>query len=72
MIGELDLSLYGTRDAAQNWTIEHTSFLESLGFAAGTATPCQFRHKARKLSRTVHGDDCTVTGPTSELQWLST
>ena len=32
MVGQLQLSLYGTRDAAQNWAAEYTSFLRSLGF----------------------------------------
>ena len=31
MIGRLNLSRYGTRDAAQNWSEEHTGFLERIG-----------------------------------------
>merc|ERR1712086_782235 len=32
MVGQLQLSLYGTRDAAQNWAAEYTSLLVELGF----------------------------------------
>ena len=31
-IGRLNLSLYGTRDAALNWTAEYTRTLNKLGF----------------------------------------
>ncbi len=31
-VGKLNVSLYGTRDAAQNWAVEYTTFLNSLGF----------------------------------------
>ena len=30
-VARLNLSLYGTRDAAQNWAAEYTSYLQSLG-----------------------------------------
>ena len=35
MVGRLNLSLYGTRDAAQNWTREYTEFLERIGYRSG-------------------------------------
>ena len=41
-VAKLNLSLYGTRDAAQNWTEEYTKKLVDLGFTAGVATPCYF------------------------------
>ena len=70
MVGRLNLSLYGTRDAAQNWSIEYTRMLEQVGFVAGKASPRNFTHRTRDLSVTVHGDDFTTTGPESELIWL--
>ena len=70
MIGRFNLSLYGTRDAAQNWSIEYTRMLEQVGFVAGKASPCNFTHRTRDLSVTVHGDDFTTTGPESDLIWL--
>ena len=69
-VARLNMSLYGTRDAAQNWAKEYTTFLEEIGFKAGLASPCNFKHKYRELKLTVHGDDFTVTGPTKDLNWL--
>ena len=37
MVGKLNLSLYGTRDAAQNWQKEYTGFMIALGFKVGRA-----------------------------------
>ena len=70
MVGRLNLSLYGTRDAAQNWTREYTEFLEGIGFKVGLASPCNFWHKEKELHLTVHGDDFTITGPEESLRWL--
>ena len=56
-VTKLNFSLYGTRDAAQNWTEEFTKQLTKLGFATGVATPCNFVPEARKLFVIVHGDD---------------
>ena len=70
MIGRLILSLYGTRDAAQHWSVEYTRTFEQAGLVAGKASPCNFTHCARDLSVTVHGDDFSTTGPENELIWL--
>ena len=70
MVGQLQLSLYGTRDAAQNWAAEYTSLLEELGFRAGKASPCNFVHDKRGLALTVHGDDFTIIGDETQLLWL--
>ena len=69
-IGKLNVSLYGTRDAAQNWTKEYTEFLSSQGFRAGVASPCNFVNEKRELFLTVHGDDFTITGPAASLTWM--
>ena len=61
-MGRLNLSLYGTRDAAQNWSIENTRALRAGGFEPGRASPCNFYHKTRDLALTVPGDDFTATG----------
>ena len=70
MVGRLNLSLYGTRDAAQNWTREYTEFLENIGFRSGLASPCNFFHKQKELFLTVHGDDFTITGRMEVLSWI--
>ena len=69
-MSNLNPSLYGTRDAAQNWTAENAGFLNSLGFVTGMATPCSFVHECKELFLTVHGHDFTVVGPTTSLAWL--
>lgn len=40
MIGKLNLSLYGTRQAASSWQKYLTEHLESIGFIAGQFSPC--------------------------------
>ena len=71
MVGRLNLFLYGTRDAAQNWSREYTQTLTSCGFIVGRASPCNFYHPMRDLALTVHGDDFIVSGPEEELTWLA-
>ena len=70
MVGKLMLSLYGTRDAAQNWAKEYTSYLEDIGFTTGAASPCNFVNEAMEVMVTVHGDDFTATGPQHGLEWF--
>ena len=69
-VARLNLTLYGTRDAAQNWAKEYMMFVGECGFKTGLASPCNFEHVNRELKLTVHGDDFTVTGPTAGLQWM--
>ena len=52
MVGRLNLSLYGTRDAAQNWSREYTRTLTSCGFIVGSTSPCNFYHPTRDLALT--------------------
>ena len=70
MVGRLNLSLYGTRDAAQNWAVEYTQTLQAAGFVVGKASPCNFQHATRDLCVTVHGDDFTSSGSEEDLVWL--
>ena len=70
MVAKLNLSLYGTRDAAQNWADSYTKLLKSIGFECGKGSPCNFVHKERQISLSVHGDDFTSTGPERSLRWL--
>ena len=70
MVGELDFSLYGTRDAAQNWESAYSTFMEGIGFAKGRASPCIFRHSKRDLRVVVHGDDFTILGYEEDLDWF--
>ena len=65
-------SLYGTRDAAFNWTAAYTRVLcETLGFAKGQSSPCSFRHEGRGINLAVHGDDFFSKGTAEDLKWFS-
>ena len=69
-VARLNWSLYGTRDAAKNWTEEYTRTLTDLGFAMGRASTCSFHHAKMQLFLSVHGDYFTITGPDESLTWL--
>lgn len=70
LCGRLNYSMYGTRDAAANWSEEYTERLMNMGFTVGKASPCVFYHAGRGLRAYVHGDDFVVTGMPAELQWM--
>ena len=70
MCGMLDMSLYGTCDAAQNWEDTYSEWLISFGFIRGKASPCVFYHPGRSLRVVVHGDDFTILGWEESLDWL--
>ena len=68
--GRLSFSMYGTRDAAQNWANEYAEMLKSIGFQQGRASPCVFYHETRRIRTFVHGDDYVSTAMPSQLKWL--
>ena len=70
MCGKLNYSIYGTRDAAQNWANEYTDMLINIGFRQGRAYPCVFHHKARGIRTFVHGDDYVSVAEEKELEWM--
>ena len=55
LCGKLLLSMYGTRDAAQNWHEEYAKTLRQAGLERGVANPCLFCSKNKDLSVMVHG-----------------
>ena len=69
-LGKLNLSLYGTRDAASNWQEHLSAHLIGLGFERGIGHPSVFCHRGKKLATLVHGDDYTTAGSAKELRWL--
>ena len=69
-VGMLNLSLYGTRDAAANWVTAYTAVLTKVGFTVGKYSAQHFHHEQRDLAVSVHGDDFTCTGPEHALDWL--
>ena len=62
--------MYGTRRAATRWEETYTQALERLGFVQGRASPCCFTHTTRELKLFVHGDDCTILGNDSDLDYF--
>ena len=56
MCGLLRYSLYGTRDAAQNWEEELASTLSSLKLTRGSACPCVISKKY-EIKKQVIGED---------------
>ena len=68
--GMLKKRLYGTRDAALNWSLEYSRVLLKLGFTKGASSPCTFYHAERKIATAVHGDDFASGGSLEDLQWM--
>ena len=65
-------SLYGTRDAATNWSQAYTSVLHKMGFVTGVSNPCLFYCESKDISTVVHGDDFLSSGTDSSLDWMRT
>ena len=70
MVGLLQLSMYGTQDAAKNWQDTFSEHLIQIGFLQGKATPCAFFHPARRIWLMVHGDDYFSCGERSNVAWF--
>ena len=70
LCGRLYVSIYGTRDAAQNWFDAYSQQLINIGFQQVVASPCTFYHPQRSIRTYVHGDDYVSTGQPRNLKWL--
>ena len=58
MCAMLQKSLYGIRDAPQNWEYEYSGYLvDSLGCKRGDSCACVFWNEERNLRVVVHGND---------------
>ena len=66
--GKLLLSMYGTRDAAMNWSAEYTKTLLADGCEQCKSNPCLFRHPKTKVMIMVHGDDFVAIGHDTNLK----
>ena len=69
MCGRLNKSMYGTRDAAQNWEEHYSQAHIDIGFEQGMASTCVFRHKDKRIMVVIHGDDFTALGHEKDLDW---
>ena len=54
MCAKLHKSLYGTRDAALNWSQAYSEVFEGMGFVKGRSSPCSFYHELW-IRLVVHG-----------------
>ena len=65
-------SLYGRRDAAQNWDEELASTLNDVELTRGTTCPCVWQSciKGEHIVATVNGDDITSGGERSAAEPL--
>ena len=54
LVGKLEMSLYGTRDAAANFQEEIAKFMSQIGYKQGKYNPCTYWHEKRKLRKCVH------------------
>ena len=65
-------SLYGTRDATENWEEELASTLSSLNLTKRSACPCVWRGriKEKDILATVRGNDITIGGQRPALEFL--
>eukprot|EP00973_Karenia_brevis_P046223 6408888-Karenia_brevis.AAC.1 len=68
--GELNVSMYGTRQAAQNWQKCVSKALLKNGFTQARSSPCIFRHEAKDIATMIHGDDFVSTGTGNALKWM--
>ena len=57
MVGKLEMSLYGIRDAGANLHLTYSSFLKGIGMTQCITSHCHFIDEARELKGIVHGDD---------------
>ena len=69
-VGLLQLSLYGTRDAAANFQKEVSRFMLGLGFEQSAYNPQVYFHRERMLRTVVHGDDFITSGTSGNAVWF--
>ena len=70
MVGRLNMSMYGTRDAAASWAAEYGKTLIAAGYAQGKASPCLFHNASSNTTIMVHGDYFVGVGRPEELAKL--
>ena len=70
VVGHLQMSLYGTRDAAANFQAEVRKFMLGLGYEQSQYSASVFWHRSRQLKTLVHGDDFMTTGSRDNTAWF--
>ena len=67
-VGVLEMSLYGTRDAATNFQREVARLMKSLGYIQAKYNASLFYHPQEDVQVLVHGDDFVAVGQRNEIQ----
>ena len=68
MVGILNMSLYGTRDAATNWQKEVAKEMMKWGFTRGKYNPCLYWHRQLNIQTLIHGDDFVSVGNRKDIK----
>ena len=68
LVGHLQMSLHGTRDAVMNWQEEIAVTMIRDGFKRGRYYPCLYYHPRRKVKALVQGDDFVSVGTRTAVQ----
>ena len=68
--GKLVMTVYGCRDAGQNFELAVYDALAEAGSTRGSTNPCCYRHDERRLSISHHGDDFTIMGRRGDAHWM--
>ena len=61
--GVLNMALYGTRDAGQNFELAVTETLTSAGLEQGIFSPCIYKWPEKRTCLFHHGDDFVIAAP---------
>lgn len=72
MCGRLNVSIYGTRDAASNWEKTYSDALISIGVVRGISSPCTFYHPVYDIKANAHGDEFTILGTDEAMTFTDT
>ena len=70
----LQMTLYGLRDAPQNFEFKVKEVMEGLGFQQGRFSPCLWYKQDPKYGRfrvMVHGDDFIISATREAIRWLN-
>jgi hypothetical protein len=62
MCAKLQMTMYGLRDAGQNFEFKVAEVMLELGYKQGVYNPCIYSHPTKKVKIVVHGDDFVVLG----------
>ena len=67
VLGKLERSLYGTRDAPQIWQDEVRGNLEQMGYSTCASQPGVYVHPISGVKLLAHVDDIMAMGPENAL-----